>query len=78
MDGIKDEDREAYIKYGNIVLTMAVISILLTAPTGAILINTLGVKWLSDDSVEGGESNDLEAVKDAAAKDIDEDEKAKT
>lgn len=30
---------------------MAVLSIILTAPTGAILINTLGVKWLSDDTI---------------------------
>lgn len=40
------------MQYGNIVLSMAVMSIILTAPTGAILINTLGVKWLSDDSIE--------------------------
>ena len=41
-----------YIEYGNIVLTTAVIAIILTAPLGAILINTLGVKWLSHDGVE--------------------------
>jgi hypothetical protein len=29
---------------------MAVLSIIFTAPTGAILINTLGEKWLSDDT----------------------------
>ena len=29
---------------------MAVISIIMTAPLGAILINTLGVKWLNDDT----------------------------
>lgn len=29
---------------------MAVLSIILTAPTGAILINTLGTRWLSDDT----------------------------
>jgi hypothetical protein len=51
LGGISEKNRERYQEYGNIVLTMAVISIILTAPTGAILINTLGEKWLSDDTV---------------------------
>ena len=50
LDGISDENREKYIQFGNIVLTMAVLSIILTAPPGAIMINTLGTKWLSDDT----------------------------
>ena len=50
IEGISDKDREAYVQYGNIVLSMAVMSIILTAPSGAILINTLGTKWLSDDT----------------------------
>ena len=49
---VSDEVRAEYIKYGNVTLTMAVISIIMTAPPGAILINTLGMKWLSDDSEE--------------------------
>lgn len=51
LKGINDEDRERYKDYGNVVLSMAVLSIIFTAPTGAILINTLGEKWLSDDSI---------------------------
>lgn len=50
LPGISDENRVIYEQYGNIVLSMAVMSIIFTAPPGAILINTLGVKWLSDDS----------------------------
>ena len=34
---------------------MAVLSIILTAPTGAILINTLGTRWLSDDTPKEGD-----------------------
>jgi NhaP-type Na+/H+ or K+/H+ antiporter len=51
LKGISDEDRETYKEYGNVVLSMAVLSIIFTAPTGAILINTLGERWLSDDSI---------------------------
>lgn len=60
LSGISDEDRESYLQYGNIVLSMAVLSIILTAPTGAILINTLGEKWLTDDSIKVIEVNDME------------------
>lgn len=51
LGGISDENRALYQEYGNIVLSMAVMSIILTAPTGAILINTLGEKWLTDDRI---------------------------
>lgn len=40
-------DREDYEDYGNFFLTAAVISIVLTAPIGAVLTNSLGVKWLN-------------------------------
>lgn len=40
------------MEYGTTILSMAVIAIVLTAPTGAILINTLGPKWLSYDGEE--------------------------
>ena len=50
MKGVKGEVKKEYIEYGNILLTTAVIAIILTAPLGAILINTLGVKWLSHDA----------------------------
>lgn len=36
---------------------MAVMSIILTAPSGAILINTLGTRWLSDDTPLKGEGD---------------------
>lgn len=35
------------------MLTMAVFAICITAPLGAIFINTLGPKWLSCDLPEG-------------------------
>lgn len=47
---ISHDNRVKYIDYGSTVLTMAVLSIILTAPTGAILINTLGTRWLADDT----------------------------
>lgn len=50
--GISDEDRVKYVEYGTILLTVAVIAIVFTAPLGAILINTLGVRWLSYDGEE--------------------------
>jgi solute carrier family 9B (sodium/hydrogen exchanger), member 1/2 len=40
-------DREDYEDYGNFFLTTAVMSILLTAPIGAVLTNSLGIKWLN-------------------------------
>jgi len=47
--GVSDADRALYINYGNILLSTAVLAIVFTAPIGAILINTLGIKWLSYD-----------------------------
>ena len=38
-----------YEAYGNAMLTTAVFSIVITAPLGAIMINTLGTKWLEYD-----------------------------
>ena len=37
---------EQYIEWGEAMLTTAVFAICLTAPLGAIFINTLGTKWL--------------------------------
>lgn len=51
--GISEKDRAVYVEYGNILLSTAVLAIVFTAPIGAILINTLGIKWLSYD---GGDS----------------------
>jgi len=42
-------------EYGQAMLTTAVFAIIITAPLGAIMINTLGTKWLEydgDDPVE--------------------------
>jgi hypothetical protein len=36
-----------YEEYGNAMLTMAVFAICITAPLGAIFINTLGPMWLT-------------------------------
>ena len=38
-----------YEEYGQAMLTTAVFSIVITAPLGAIMINTLGTKWLEYD-----------------------------
>ena len=50
--GLSDEDRAKYIEHGTVLLTIAVIAIVFTAPLGAILINTLGIRWLSYDGEE--------------------------
>ena len=39
--------KQDYIDYGNIILTQAVITILITTPIGAVLVNSFGVKWLT-------------------------------
>ena len=38
---------DEYIGYGVKCLTASILSILITAPMGAILINSLGTKWLT-------------------------------
>lgn len=38
-----------YVEYGQAMLTTAVFAIIITAPLGAIMINTLGTKWLEYD-----------------------------
>ena len=47
-----------YIHYGTVILTTAVVAIIITAPLGAILINTLGIRWLSCDAEEKEETDD--------------------
>ena len=46
---VKAETKAQWIAWGEILLSMAVIAVIITAPLGAILTNTLGVKWLSHD-----------------------------
>lgn len=43
------EGIESYEEFGNIMLTCAVFAVVITAPAGAIFINTLGTKWLNHD-----------------------------
>lgn len=38
-----------YEEYGQAMLTTAVFAVIITAPLGAIMINTLGTKWLEYD-----------------------------
>jgi len=40
---------EEYVKYGEAMVTTAVFAIIITAPLGAIMINTLGEKWMEYD-----------------------------
>ena len=40
---------DEYIVYAIKCLTASVLSIIITAPIGGILINSLGTKWLSKD-----------------------------
>lgn len=44
-------DLKVYLDYGNAMLTMAVFAICITAPLGAIFINTLGPMWLEKSDV---------------------------
>jgi hypothetical protein len=44
-----------YEVYGNAMLTMAVFAICITAPLGAIFINTLGPMWLEKTEPDEGE-----------------------
>ena len=48
-----------YIEYGVKCLTASVLSILLTAPMGAILMSTLGPRWLDKKDMGGGYEEDL-------------------
>lgn len=45
----RDKNLPEYEDYGQSMLTTAVFAIILTAPLGAIMINTLGTKWLEYD-----------------------------
>lgn len=50
------EKKALYLEYGHQILTTAVVAIIITAPAGAIFINTFGPKWLQHDG-------EIEAVK---------------
>ncbi len=53
-------NKTAYMEYGTSMLTTAVFAIVITAPLGAILTNTLGPMWLSSDIGEEVFEEDLE------------------
>jgi len=46
---VSDQTYLYWIDIGYVLLSMAVIAIIITAPLGAILTNTLGTKWLTKD-----------------------------
>jgi hypothetical protein len=47
LDRAKKENLLEYIPYGIKSLTASVLSIIITAPMGAILLSSLGPKWLT-------------------------------
>ena len=55
------EVKEAFVDYGQKILTTAVIAIVFTAPLGAVLINTLSSKWLSHDGKKRNFSQEFAA-----------------
>lgn len=46
---VRPQVKEQWIEYGKDLISMAVIAVIITAPLGAILTNTLGPKWLHED-----------------------------
>lgn len=53
----KSDGIEEYEEYGQAMLTTAVFAICITAPLGAIFINTLGAKWLEYDGEDPPETD---------------------
>ena len=49
MTNVRPETQLYWIAAGKVLLSMAVIAVIITAPLGAILTNTLGVRWLNHD-----------------------------
>jgi hypothetical protein len=49
----KNKGNKDFIEYGNIIQTISIFAIVLCAPTGAVLLNSLGPKFLPlDDDVK--------------------------
>lgn len=46
---MKPEDEKNFTRYGLVILTTAVFAVILSAPAGAILVNSLGKKLLTYD-----------------------------
>lgn len=49
LDKVKPETKAQWIAWGEVLLSMAVVAVIITAPLGAILTNTLGPIWLNHD-----------------------------
>lgn len=45
------KEQKEYEDWGNVILTTAVLSILITAPIGSIFINKMGPRWLTRDTI---------------------------
>ena len=56
------EDYDQWITWGEEMLTTAVFAVCLTAPLGAIMVNTLGTKWLNFDGVKGEDASEKEEL----------------
>ena len=59
-DRMKPEDVKDFKRYGLVVLTTAVFAVILSAPAGAILVNSLGTKLLTYDGPPKGEGAEAE------------------
>ena len=68
VDGISAEDKTRFERYGLVVLTTAVFAVILSAPAGAILVNSLGKKLLTYD---GDDSDELEPNNDKEGSEIE-------
>ena len=55
---MKPEDVKDFKRYGLVVLTTAVFAVILSAPAGAILVNSLGTKLLTYDGPAEGEAEE--------------------
>ncbi|QDZ21577.1 sodium/hydrogen exchanger protein [Chloropicon primus] len=55
------KDDPKYIAWGNDIVTVAVVSIILTAPAGVFIINNLGPRWLTNDKNKNAPT--LESIK---------------
>lgn len=53
LDRARELELEEYIPYGIKCLTASVLSIIITAPTGAILLSSLGPTWLEKSEEKG-------------------------
>lgn len=60
-----------YVEYGNIILSTAILSIVICAPIGAILMNTFGPKLLPKNIEEDTDDEDLKTSRPTDNKEIE-------